>query len=197
MFGHTTGQSSLGVALALAKLCGGTCSVLGHARRVASMSPGLLNVGSGRWHHHGLPSKHSSIFHNVSLCYYGLTAIALHLPWTRPMELNQIMFTATVIDNTLLNTSNIVKTVQILRLAQLVVADSIDCSCCTTRSTYVRFMPTWYASVAAPIALVDAVDIGHWTVVVDDFPRMATWPCPLYLCLTIAPSTYQRPLLLD
>ena len=35
MFGHSIGQSSLDVALALANLCGGTCSALGNARRVA------------------------------------------------------------------------------------------------------------------------------------------------------------------
>ena len=55
---------------------------------------GLLNVAMAEhWKWEVAPSrlasKHSNIFHNVSLCFSGLTTIALHLPSTSPMELNQ------------------------------------------------------------------------------------------------------------
>jgi hypothetical protein len=106
---HSLGQSSLGVALALAKLCGGTWSNRQPAGRTDALPPWRLGTGSGAWHHRGVPTN-TATSPNVSLCSSWLTTIALHLPLT----------------------SNTFETGQIYHLAQFVVKHVVVCSYCET-----------------------------------------------------------------
>ena len=135
---HFAGQSSLGVASAIANLCGGTCSALGHARRVASMSPWLLNAASGG----GLQSKRNNILHTVSLFSSGLTTVARHIPLTSPWNSTNIVYCNCSQQRFAEHNKYIQKPFRFTKWHYLLNHVFNVCSYCATRDTPAMLLPT-------------------------------------------------------